>query len=151
MKYTNVQLLNIPVILEKFTRSYMRFHNHSVPRSINNGECFVWAWGVYIFLKRYGISSNLVSCVSHGGHAWIEINGIAYDSEHVYGTDSVLLACEFANETDSNYIDYYSMDEEEFFEHWMDNGWRRDMLSNDGVFKRLNRSLSQLVRNNKIV
>lgn len=146
----NLHLLDIPAILTKFTASYMNFFGHSHADQINCGECFVWAWGVYNFLKDRGIPSDLVSCISHGGHAWVEIDGVAYDSEHLNGTTTKSLLKEFVDGCWGK-PEFYYQDEEEFYYHWRNNGRRCDMLGDKEVLAKMKRSLGQISRRNQKV
>lgn len=88
----------ITKILTRFTERYMHFYGHKNPKTINLGECFVWAWSVYSFMQRQGLYCELVTCRSHGGHAWVIVNGLAYDSERLEGCDSDDSALDFINE-----------------------------------------------------
>lgn len=146
----NLHLLDFPTILKKFTNRYMAIHGHEDPYEINCGECFVWAWGVYNFLKKQGIPVDLVTCVSHGGHAWIQIDGEAYDSEHLNGVDTWELITDFIGESFMD-PEYFIQEEQDFYDHWRESGRRGDMLVNKYVQSKMNRSLSQLARFNQKV
>lgn len=109
-------------ILDRFTKNYLKREGYSHPTTINNGECFIWAWHVYHFLKSRGIENvELVTCESFGGHAWVEINGLAYDSEHTDGIDPDDLIYEL-DDGDEDEPEVYPMTEVSFFHHWVNYG-----------------------------
>jgi hypothetical protein len=146
----NYSLLDdLPNILERFTNRYMERMGHSNPADINYGECFIWAWLVHQYLKVRGIPSELVSCVSHGGHAWVEIGGVGYDSEHLEGCPSEYLICDFVESDDDDDVEVEIMDEKEFFDHWVMNGAAGWLLVNEDFMMTNRRSISQCGRNYK--
>jgi hypothetical protein len=136
---------DLPNILERFTKRYLKWRGYPSPYLINCGECFIWAWHVYHYLKKRGIEAELVSCISHGGHAWVEIDGVAYDSEHLNGLYSEDLAFEFAQD-DWDYIEVRTMDESEFFDHWYHNGGGGHLLMSPSFMEKMTRVISQCGR-----
>ncbi|MEK6832700.1 MAG: hypothetical protein AABY32_01520 [Nanoarchaeota archaeon] len=75
----NVKLNGVRSITNKILKEY------DLPdiKSINEGDCYRWAWGFY---KKYGGTLCTVSFYNYGfGHAFIKINNKYYDAESPNG------------------------------------------------------------------
>ncbi|MHC4213920.1 MAG: hypothetical protein ACYSWP_11160 [Planctomycetota bacterium] len=69
--------------IEKITEIFMSNLYIDEPADINRGWCYYWAYIVYKFFG--GI---LITVKEHGGgHAFVEIDGLYYDSETPNGVD----------------------------------------------------------------
>jgi hypothetical protein len=112
MKYNLID--DLPNILERFTLKYVEHNDLNSSYLINCGECFIWAWAVHHFLKARGYESELVSCINFGGHAWVEVDGLAYDSCHLNGVTRTEMVQNFTD-CDIEYEVLDSMDEWESF------------------------------------
>jgi len=139
---------DLPNILERFTLRYIEWRGLWSRHDINCGDCFIWAWHVYKFLHKRGIEAKLVSCISHGGHAWIEIGDTAYDSDNPEGVynEDMIYGFVGGSDEDEDEIEVFTMDEEEFLDHWSYHGRSGYLLMDDEFMDRIYRSICQCGR-----
>jgi hypothetical protein len=106
--------------------------------------------------------------MNYGGHAWVEINGVAYDSTHLDGATHDEMVTDFLGfeETDEESWeeDFFwggpddriapeivSQEEGEFFEHWSVNGGGGYLLIDPEFMERMARVIAQCGRGYKKV
>ena len=136
--------MKITTILERFTNHYVESNSLSGEDAINRGHCFIWAWTVYKMLKRRGHKPVLVFCQrSFGGtHAWVELNGTAFDSEHIQGVTRKALAKSFCGF--QTHRELREMSEREFRSHWLSTGRYNWLFGNHSFMTSLGKKMAQI-------
>jgi len=103
--------IDMTIITNKFFR---RMKNY--PDAINRGNCFNWAMAAYIYFRGRGYDVRLLSD-SENCHAFVEIDGVYYDSETPCGTnDFTELECYRINQIDVGHVSEHS--QKEFLKRW---------------------------------
>lgn len=67
---------------KKITQAFLSLCRLKKPADINDGLCYYWA---YVAYKLFG--GSLITVDSWGGHAFIKVNDLYYDSETPDGVE----------------------------------------------------------------
>lgn len=105
---------------KKITQTFLSECGLNRPGDINWGFCYYWA---YVAYKLFG--GELVTVDYYGGHAFIKVNGLYYDSETPEGVEnwSNLLFFQFYSVSEHDAIE---QEPDDFVYHWGlvgSNGW----------------------------